>query len=312
MSSGTKKSNTVIGLGTAVVDYIGVVAEHPAADTQVELQKFSKQPGGNVATALVTLARLGVQTGFLGKFGDDELGRFVENRMLAEGIDLSSSLTQTGGSMGFAFIIVESGSGRRTILWTNDGKSHLQLSEIDTDAILASQYLHLDHYSIHAAIAAAKIARTGNVQVVLDAEAMPSGIEILLPLVDVLIVCADFARNYCQCDSLQEALDTLHDTTNAHTVAITDGENGSYCRDASQTHRQVAFKVEPVDTTGCGDVYHGAFIFGLIEGWPLPQISRFASAAAALNCRALGGQAAIPSRSEVEHFIHTLQSERLP
>ena len=106
-------------------------------------------------------------------------------------------------------------------------------------------------------------------------------------------------------------MDKLYETTNSHTVVITDGEHGSYCRDALQTHRQVAYNIDAVDTTGCGDVYHGAFIFGLIENWPLPQIARFASAAAALNCRALGGQAAIPTRSEVEQFINSATADNL-
>lgn len=263
---------SVTGVGTAVVDYVGVVAEYPGPDTQVELQTFSKQAGGNVATAMVTLARLGVSTGFLGKFGDDELGRFVHAGMLAEGIDLSGSMIEIGGSMGFAFIVVEAGTGRRTIMWTTEGKAHLSANEIDRDAILASRYLHLDHYSMDAAIAAASIAKQGNVQVVLDAESVHPDIETLLPLVDVLIVCADFARDYTHIEDCQQALDSLYNSTPAHTVVITAGEHGSFCRSATESHRQPAFAVTPVDTTGCGDVYHGAFIYGMLQDWPLSTL----------------------------------------
>ena len=294
----------VVGVGTAVVDYIGVVAEYPAADTQVELQTFSKQPGGNVATALVTLARLGVATGFLGKFGDDELGRFVHGRLLAEGIDLSKSLIDVDGSVGFAFIVVEAGTGKRTIMWTNQGKAYLMVAELDRQAILSSQYLHLDHYSsMEIAIAAAQIAKQGGVQVVLDAESVVAQIDELLPLVDVLIVCADFACDYTGLDDCERALAALYDHTAAHTVVITAGEQGSYCRNATTVHRQAAFATTPVDTTGCGDVFHGAFIYGLLQQWLLPRTAEFASAAAALNCRALGGQAAIPNLAEVQALL---------
>lgn len=267
------------------------------------MQSFSKQTGGNVATALVTLARLGVQTGFLGKFGDDELGQLVHTGLLNNGINLDGSIVEVGGTMGFAFIIVEAGTGRRTILWTGEGKAHLSAKELDQQLILSSQYLHLDHYSMDAAIAAARIAKQGDVQVVLDAESIHPDIELLLPLVDVLIVCAAFAREYTGCDDYEAALNSLHQKTAAHTVAITAGDKGSYCRNNTETHRQYAFPVSALDTTGCGDVYHGAFIFGLIEQWPLARIAEFASAAAALNCRGLGGQSGIPDRAEVEEFI---------
>ncbi len=303
MSGNSCSQPKVIGVGAAVVDYIGVVDRYPDPDTQIEMQSFSKQTGGNVATALVTLARLGVDTGFLGKFGDDELGRQVHAGLLDHGVNLDGSIIQAGGSMGFAFIIVEAGTGRRTILWTGDGKAHLTAEELNHQLILSSQYLHLDHYSIDAAIAAAKIAKQGGVQVVLDAESVHPDIESLLPLVDVLIVCAAFACEYTGCDDCEDALNFLHKNTAAHTVAITAGDEGSYCRDNAGTHRQLAFPVSALDTTGCGDVYHGAFIYGLIEQWPLARIAEFASAAAALNCRALGGQSGIPDLAEVEQFI---------
>lgn len=296
-------SLSVTGVGTAVVDYIGVVDHYPGPDTQIELQTFSKQTGGNVATAMVTLARLGAKASFLGKFGDDELGKMVHADLTDNGVDLSGSLVEAGGSMGFAFIVVEAGTGRRTILWTGEGKSHLAADEVDQEAILASRYLHLDHYSMEAAIAAARIAREGNVQVVLDAEGVQPGIEELLPMVDVLIACADFAYDYTGTSNCDDALAELYHNTTAHTVAITAGEKGSYCQTASETHRQLAYPINAVDTTGCGDVYHGAFIYGLMQDWPLARIAEFASASAALNCRGLGGQSGIPNLQEVEIFL---------
>lgn len=299
----TTNNLVVAGVGTAVVDYIGVVGQFPGPDTQVQLQTFSKQTGGNVATAMVTLARLGATSHFLAKLGDDELGKLVQADLTANNVDLSGSLVQAGGSMGFAFIIVEAGTGRRTILWTGEGKSHLLPAEVNRDIIKASRYLHLDHYSMDAAIAAAKIAREYKVQVVLDAEALHDGIDELLPMVDVLITCAQFAFDYTGMVNCDNALNALFDKTPAHTVAITAGEQGSYCRTASDTHRQLAFPVEVVDTTGCGDVYHGAFIYGLMQEWPLARIAEFSSAAAALNCRGLGGQSAIPDLAEVEAFL---------
>lgn len=305
MKKGHSKTIDVTGIGAAVVDYVGVVESYPAPDTQVQLDQFHKLCGGNVATALVALQRLGISTRYLGKFGDDELSQRVRETLEQEGTDLQSCPTVVGGSMGFAFIIVEQGSGKRTILWTNQGKSHLSASELDETAILSSRFLHLDHYSLDAAIAAAKVAKRGSVQVVLDAESIEPGLDQLIPLVDVMIVCADFARNYTGHSLLTDALESLHQSTNAHTVVITDGTNGSYCKNNRQVHHQAAFPIDVVDTTGCGDVYHGAFIYGLLQSQPLDTTARFASAAAALNCRKLGGQPAVPSLHEVNDFLQT-------
>jgi len=294
---------TVTGVGTAVVDYVGVVDHYPGPDTQIELQTFSKQTGGNVATAMVTLARLGANASFLGKFGNDDLGKTAHADLNTKGVNLSGSLIEPDGSMGFAFIIVEAGTGRRTILWTAEGKSHLKATEVDRVSILGSRYLHLDHYSMEAALTAAKIAKEGNVQVVLDAESVEPQIEELLSYVDVLIVCAAFAYEYTGTTNCDDALERLFEKTPAHTVAITSGEQGSFCRTADATHRQLAFPIDAVDTTGCGDVYHGAFIYGLMQDWPISRIAEFASAAAALNCRGLGGQSAIPDLREIDDFI---------
>ncbi len=301
--TGQDTHHEVTGVGAAVVDYIGVVDRYPAPDTQVELQHFSKQAGGNVATALATLARLGTRSSYIGKFGDDELAGHLRSTLQQQGVDLSHSITQAGSSMGFAFIIVEEGSGKRTILYTNQGKPELHESEIDPEAILASRFLHLDHYSMNGAIAAARIAQQGDVQVVLDAESMHPDIDVLLPMVDILIACADFATQYTSEPDCMQSLNQLYNALPAHTVVITAGERGSFCRDAIQTHRQPAFAIPIVDTTGCGDVYHGAFIYGLLQAWPLPKTAEFASAAAALNCQGLGGQSAIPSRPQVEAFL---------
>ncbi len=301
---------SVTGVGTAVVDYIGVVDHFPGPDTQIELQTFSKQTGGNVATAMVTLARLGAKACFLGKFGDDDLGKTAHSDLSTKGVDLSGSHIEADGSMGFAFIIVEAGTGRRTILWTAQGKSHLQAAELDRESILRSRYLHLDHYSMEAALAAARIAKEANVQVVLDAESVEPKIEELLSYVDVLIVCAAFAYEYTDAANCDDALLSLFEKTPAHTVAITAGEQGSFCKTIHETHRQPAFPIDAVDTTGCGDVYHGAFIYGLMQDWPISRIAEFASAAAALNCRGLGGQSAIPDRHEIDAFIASSRSAK--
>jgi len=68
--------------------------------------------------------------------------------------------------------------------------------------------------------------------------------------------------------------------------------------------------VKVVDTTGAGDVFHGAFIYGLLKKWSLKRIARFANACAAMKCRKLGGRAGIPALREVESFMKNLEQQR--
>ena len=304
------KTFDVIGVGTAVVDYLGVVPHYPESDSQIELMEFAKQGGGNVATALVTLARLGASACFIGKIGDDELARFVLDGLCAEGIDVTQTIIEPNASVGFAFIIVDSATGKRTILWTNQGKSHLNPTELTREQILAGRFLHLDEYEMDAAIAAAELAKASDVKVVLDAESGRPGIETLLPLVDILIASNDFAKTYSGLSDFQAAAQFTHNKLQDTLVVVTAGEQGCYCINDDGCFHQPAFIVDPVDTTGCGDVFHGAFIYGLLHDWNLRKNAEFSCAAAALKCRALGGRTGIPNLSEVEAFL--LERQKIP
>lgn len=295
----------VVGVGTAVVDYLGVVPHYPLADSQLQLQSLQRQGGGNASTTLATLARLGASTCFLGKLGDDELGQFALESVRETGVDVSHVVIEPGTSAGFAFIIVDASSGQRTILWSNQNKPQLAATELNAEQILNARILHLDEYEMEAAIEAANIVRRSErkITIVLDAESGLEGIETLLPLTDVVIASHDFALSYSGSDDYQRATHYLQQNLPATIVVVTAGDQGSYCVSDTLSFHQPAFSIEPVDTTGSGDVFRGAFSYGLLHNWALRQTVEFASATAALNCRALGGRAGIPSLAEVMSFL---------
>lgn len=295
----------VVGVGTAVVDYLGVVPHYPEADSQIQLNSLARQGGGNVSTTLATLSRLGASTCFLGKLGDDELGRFALESLRETGVDVSHVVIEPGASAGFAFIIVDATSGRRTILWSNQDKPRLTATELNVEQVLNGRFLHLDEYEMEASIAAARAARDSQrgITIVLDAESGLGGVETLLPLTDVITASHDFAVQYSGTAEYQAAAHYLHKSLPANIVVVTAGEQGCYCVTDAGGFHQPAFPTKAVDTTGCGDVFRGAFTFGLLRSWSLPEIARFASATAALKCRALGGRAGIPALIEVQRFL---------
>ena len=294
----------VVGLGQCSLDLLGQVDHYPGLDQKAELSSFLMQGGGPVATALVTLSRLGVPVAMAGAVGDDDFGRKIRDGLLAERVDCSHLRVVPGQCSQVAFIAVD-GQGHRNIFW-HRGHAVPEVSE-SLASLLARDVpvLHLDGLHLEVAIHAAEIARRLNVATVLDAGTLRPGTERLLPLVDHLVVSEHFARQATGHQDVKNALKPLSEH-GAAAVTITRGLSGSLSmnRDGAVFH-QPAFAVDAVDTTGCGDVFHGGYIYGLLQRWDLPQTLRFAAACAALKTRALGGRSAIPGLSEVEAFLQS-------
>ncbi len=291
----------VVGLGQCSLDLLGRVEDFPAVDQKCELTEVLVQGGGPVATALVTLARLGVTTRFVGRVGEDDHGRRIRAGLETTGVDCGALLTDPGTTSQFAFIAVDA-AARRTIFWSRGSARPLQAAELPPELLAGARVLHLDGLQAEASLAAARRAREAQVVTVLDGGTWREGTRELLPYIDHLVVSERFARQVTS-GSVAGALDPLLEY-GAQAVTVTLGAAGSLTRDQrGATIRQSAFAIPAVDTTGCGDVYHGGYIYGLLQGWPLAQTVRFAAACAALKTRALGGRTAIAELSEVRELL---------
>lgn len=292
----------VVGLGQCALDVLGRLPRYPEVDSKAELTETLIQGGGPVATALVTLARLGSETALLGRVGDDDFGARIRQGLLAEGVDCAGLRTDPGRSSQFAFIAVD-GDGRRNIFWNRGSARPLLPDEVDGEAIRRCRVLHLDGLQYEASLAAARIARAAGVTTVLDGGTFRDGSAELLPLIDHLVVSEKFARRLSGDGEPLSALEKLL-VHGAEAVTVTRGAKGSHTLSrGGEAFHQGAFPVAAVDTTGCGDVFHGGYIYGLLQGWPLRRTVRFAAACAALKARALGGRTAIPRLAEVESFL---------
>lgn len=291
----------VIGLGYSTVDYLGIVPHLPEMDTKLSMLDFSKQGGGPAATATVTAARLGAKAAFIGHIGDDDFADFMLNEFAKEGVDTSHVVKCKGASSQFSFIMVDKQSGKRTIVWTRSDIPPLDPESLDRDFITSAKVLHLDRHEIKAGIQAAKWLKEAGGIVSMDAGTYKPEVEELLPLVDALITSHRFAQ-----DSTGEA-DPIHAARRllqGRLVAgVTCGENGSYFATQTEEFHVPAFKVSVVDTTGAGDVFHGAFAYGLSQDWETKRCAAFASATAAIKCTRLGGRAGIPDREQVEKVM---------
>jgi sugar/nucleoside kinase (ribokinase family) len=292
----------VVGLGYCSLDYLGIVPGRPEFDVDtVSLSDFAKSGGGPVSTALVALARLGGRTGYIGVLGEDEGGAFLKDEFEREGVDLSRLRVQAGARSQICMVLVEAGTGRRSILCYR-ARGELVLGEADQTYISSARYLHLDGHHMDATIIAACWARADGVKVSFDANRPRPRLDELLPLVDVLIASERFPPAYTgQEDQVRAGRSLLE--MGPEIVVITLGAEGCLCLWEDQVIQVPGFQVDVVDTTGAGDAFHGAFLYGLLQGWELECTATFANAVAAINCTHLGGRVGLPSLSEVEAFL---------
>lgn len=296
-------SYDVVGIGACAVDYSGVIDSYPEPDTKNKIEQMHCQGGGPVATALVALARLGARVSYLGKLGDDALSQFAWQEFVKEGVDTGHIIKERDAGPYFAFIVADRTKGERTIWWTDQDVSHLKPEDISKKFITSAKFLHLDEYEMNAGLQAAVWAKEAGVRVVLDAETPDKeGMEEIIKLTDVLIIPDDFAFRFTGRRQVESAAEELF-KLGPEIIAVTRGEEDCFCRTGEGEFYQPIFKVEVVDTTGCGDVFHGAFIYGLLRDWPLMAVVEFASAVSALKCRKLGGRSGIPNLREVRAFL---------
>ncbi|MBD3288028.1 hypothetical protein GF337_04425 [candidate division KSB1 bacterium] len=292
-----------VGIGICAVDYICLLSHYPVLDEKLDAQQFSFQGGGPIPTALVTLARLGAKTAYLGIVGHDDNGKFVLKQLEQEEVDISAVIVDKNCATNQAFIWIDNKSGKKTIVLNkNSAAAPLMPNEISVTHIKSTKFLHIDGRETEATITAIEMAKEAGVQVVLDAGSPRKELNKILSMVDYPVVSESFCKSYLSTTSYENALEKLMDN-GARAAVITCGAKGCYGADENGILFQPSFEVDVIDTTGAGDVFHGAFIYGLIQNWELAKNLEFSSAAAAINCTYLGGRAGIPGLKKVNQFL---------
>jgi sugar/nucleoside kinase (ribokinase family) len=292
----------VVGMGLNSVDFIGVVPEFPSINSKMKLLRFSKQGGGQAATAMVALSRWGVRTKYIGKVGGDELGSFSLNAICQEGVDISSVTIEPNATNQFAMIIVDGVSGERTILWNRDERLMYREGELKKKDICSGKILHLDGHDIRAAIRSAQWAKKEGIPTVIDIDKVEPLTGKLIRQIDFVITSSRFPTLMTGISDREKALIELQKQTSGF-LCSTLGHEGAMALVNGEILYVKGFKIKVVDTTGAGDVFHAGFIYGLLQNWEVKEILRFANAVAALKCLDLGGRRGIPALEEVQTFL---------
>jgi sulfofructose kinase len=292
----------VVGLGQCSWDILGQIETYPAVDRKTDLLNVSEQGGGPVATALVTLSRLGCKTQFMGSVGGDRYARQIADSLAGDGVDTGQLRIDQDGTSQFAFIAIEWQSGRRNIFCNRGARRPFCFDQRARDSIAKAAALLLDGGEPAAALEAAKFARSQKVPVILDGGSLNHRIQELLPHCDHLVVGQHFAEQLgagSSAGSIERLLQF-----GAQAAVVTLGAAGCLGRQRDgELQACPAFAVPVIDTTGCGDVFHGAYAYALLNGYAWPNLLRFASACAALKACSIGGRRGIPSLDRVNQLL---------
>ena len=302
-----KRDFDAVGFGLNAVDHLIVVPHYPDFDTKTRFHQYEKSAGGQTASAMVALQRLGMSTAYAGRFGSDEDGRFGLLSLEYEGINLDYAETIEGADNQIAFIMIDERSGERTIIWDRDERLSYRADEAPIEIASGGRVLHLDAHDPPACVVMARAAHDAGAIVTADIDNIYEGLPELLPLIDVLISSSEFPQRLTGIGDLRSSLLEIQARYGCTIVGVTQGARGAIVHCEGRFLESPSFEVPGGcrDTTGAGDAFHAGFIYGMLRHDELQECLKLGNAVAALKCRALGGRATLPTADELKDFIDT-------
>lgn len=288
-------------VGIAVQDRIYYVNALPNGGGKYQSNQYQETGGGPAATAAVAIARLGAEVDFIGRVGDDSCGDTLLSELQHYGVNTQYCRQVAHARSSQSAILVDE-EGERIII--NYPSPDLPTDAQWLDAIDFSQYdMVLADVRWHdGTVKAFTLARAAGVSTLLDADVTPQDIAPLVALADHAVFSAPGLQRMTGCDDARQGLTVAGMRTDGR-VYVTQGAEGSVWKEDERFCHLPGFSVKVVDTTGAGDVFHGALALALAENQPAENAVRFANAVAAMKCTQPGGRAGIPKREQIESFL---------
>jgi sulfofructose kinase len=290
-------------VGQNATDTLILLSHFPAYAGKVAFDRELLSPGGQVASALVTCAQLGLRVKYIGTVGDDERGRIQLKSLRASGINLDDVEIRANCPNQTAYILIDRTTGERTVLWQRADCLRLEPDSMTAEKIICARLLHIDGHDTAAVERAARIARGHRIPVTVDVDTIYHGFDRVLPHVDYLVANSEFPVQWTNERDPFRALETIQEEFRIPVAAMTLGALGALARVEGRFIYSPAFIVNCVDTTGAGDVFHGAFCYAVLEKMPMRETLEFSNAMAALNCTALGARGGISTIDQARALI---------
>lgn len=294
-----------VGFGTNAVDFLIRVPHYPSFNTKVELTGYTRAAGGEIATTMVGLTRLGLKTAYVGRFGDDDSGEIGRRSLSDEGVDISYAETMADTRTQIAFIIIDERNGERTVIWERESNLAYGKGDAPVEIAKRCKVLHFTPHDTAACLEMARSGRSANAVISSDIDNLFDGIEELLPCIDILIASSEFPEKLTGIADKREALIAIHQNYGCAVTGVTLGEQGSllYCGGEFIVTPGFAVPGGCKDTTGAGDSYRVGLLYGLLNGRSVEESARAANAVAALKCRAIGARTSLPDADELDLFL---------
>lgn len=296
-----------MGIGANSVDSVLLLPDHlpsMTASAKIPLRGQTWRCGGQTATTLATCAALGLKTKYVGVVGRDDEGRRVRETLAHRGINVTH-LVERDAATQSATILVHMESASRVVLSERDPRLWLRPDDVPTEALTGARMVHVDDVDLGAAMEAAAAARAAGGLVTGDFDHVSDRTEQLLDLVTHPVFSEETPQLLTGIPDTEGALRDLR-RRHPGLLCVTLGERGAMALDGDRLIHQPAFPVVARDTTGAGDVFRGALIYGLLRGWTVPNVLEFAAAAAAVSCTRIGAIDGVPTLDDIEPLIKTV------
>jgi sulfofructose kinase len=293
----------VVGVGLNATDTLLLLPKFPAYAGKVPFTAEILSPGGQVASAMVACANLGLRVKYIGTVGDDARGELQLESLRKVNIDIEHVQVRKNCPNQTAYILIDQTTGERTVLWSRPDCLRLEPDEITPEQITSTRLLHIDGHDTPAVAKAASIARAAGIPVTVDVDTIYHGFDSVLPHVDYLIASSEFPVQWTNERDPFKALERIQDEYGMRVAAMTLGAHGALARTEGRFIYSPAFVVNCVDTTGAGDVFHGAFCYAVLQQMSIRDALDLSNALAALNCTAIGARGGIRTLVEAKALM---------
>jgi sulfofructose kinase len=293
----------LLGLGGVCYDMLTVIPEMPPWEGCQYIEKYQAQQGGMVATALVAASKLGAKTEYIGGISDDISGEFLKNNFTKYNVKTDRIRVFKDESSPFSIVLIHKGTSRRSFIHYKGVQAREELFDGALD-LSGVRFILFDGFYFNTAMRTARQAHEQGIISVTDISPRNRNPKIMeyLNQIDYPILSELFVKSYQQMEDPLEAGKKFYSKSNK-AVLVTCGDRGVYIITSEGSEHIPAFAIKPVDTTGAGDVFHGAFLFSLWKGYGVREAALFSSAVSAIKCMKIGGQNGIPDFKETKEFI---------
>jgi sulfofructose kinase len=294
-------ANEVIAIGGGCIDHLSIVSRTPDGWEQCGVPLV--QGGGPAATGATAIARLGGSVELWAFTGDDYHGQMIRTELTRDGVDTSQMRVIPGYRSHCSYIEVDADTGERTIYGSGFGQQPADIESFyDSSRAGSARALLVTAFVPNVAIRAAQAIHATGGKVVADLFRVDGPVSEMVHHVDAIILPEFTVEPLVGSFDIPRALAALADLGGSM-PAVTVGPKGSYYLADGVVYHCPAFKIRAVDTTGCGDSFHGAFAYAMAKDMDQHEAMRFSSAVAGLKATKLGGRSGLPTLEAVQQFM---------